>query len=136
VPLNLFGGFGSITPEMAAYSSAVALEQQNYQQTIYSASVSGPIAALQIPWADSPVAMSFGGEYREELANTAPDLCKKKAPDSCLGGAGGNVLPIVGGFDVTEFFAEAIVPIASGKTGMQQLDLELGFRASDYDPSG
>ncbi len=136
VPLNLFGGYGSITPEMAAYSSATALEQQNYQQTIYTGSVSGPINALQFPWADTPVAVSVGAEYREEFAVTTPDECKKQAPDSCLGGAGGNVLPIEGGFDVTEFFGEAIIPIASGKTGLQQLDLELGFRASDYNPSG
>ena len=28
VPINLFGGFGSITPAMAAYSSATAFQQQ------------------------------------------------------------------------------------------------------------
>jgi outer membrane receptor protein involved in Fe transport len=136
VPIDLFGGFGSITPAMAAYSSATGIEQQNYQQTIYSGSVSGPIAALQFPWADSPVAVSVGSEYREESGTRTPDECLKLAPDSCLGGAGGNLLPVAGGFDVTEFFGEAIIPIASGKTGMQQLDLELGFRASDYNPSG
>ena len=136
VPLNLFGGFGAITPDQAAYSSATAIEQQNYEQTIYTGSISGPVDALQIPWADTPVAVSFGAEYREERAVTTPDECLKEAPDSCLGGAGGNVLPIEGQFDVTEFFGEAIIPVVSGKTGFQRLDLELGFRASDYDPSG
>jgi outer membrane receptor protein involved in Fe transport len=136
VPIDLFGGFGSITPEMAAFSSATALEQQNYQQTIYSGSVSGPINALQIPWADTPVAVSLGAEYRKEVGSTTPDDCWKLAPNSCLGGAGGNKLPVSGGFDVTEYFGEAIIPIVSGRTGFQQLDIELGFRASDYNPSG
>lgn len=136
VPIDLFGGFGSITPEMAAYSSATAIEQQNYQQTIYSGSVSGPINALQIPWADTPLAVSLGAEYRKEVGSTTPDDCWKLAPNSCLGGAGGNKLPVSGGFDVTEYFGEAIIPIVSGKTGFQQLDIELGFRASDYNPSG
>jgi outer membrane receptor protein involved in Fe transport len=136
VPLNLFGGFGSITPDQAAYSSAVAIEQQNYQQTIYTGSVNGPINALTLPWADTPVAVSVGAEYRDERGTRTPDECLKLAPDSCLGGAGGNLLPVSGGFDVTEFFGETIIPIASGKTGMQQLDLELGFRTSDYNPSG
>ncbi len=136
VPLNLFGGFGSITPDQAAYSSAVGIETQNYQQTIYTGSVNGPINGLQIPWADTPVAVSVGAEYREEFGTRTPDECLKLAPDSCLGGAGGNLLPVAGGFDVSEFFGEAIIPIVSGKTGFQQLDLELGFRTSDYNPSG
>ena len=136
VPIDLFGGFGSITPEMAAYSSATAMEQQNYRQTIYSGSVSGPINALQIPWADMPMAMSFGAEYREELGTSTPDECWKLAPNSCLGGAGGNKLPVSGGFDVSEVFVEAIIPIVSGKTGFEQLDIELGYRSSDYNPSG
>jgi len=136
VPINLFGGFGAITPEQAAYSSAVAIEQRSYEQTIYSGSVSGPINALQIPWADTPIAVSVGAEYREEVGSTNPDLCWQLAPNSCLGGAGGNRLPVAGGFDVSEFFGEAYIPIISGKTGFQQLDLELGARFSDYDPSG
>lgn len=136
VPINLFGGYGAITPAMAAYSSATAMEQQTYQQTIYTASVTGPINGFQIPWADSPVAVSVGSEYRDESAVTTPDECWKLAPSSCLGGAGGNILPRAGGFDVTEFFGEAIVPLVSGKTGFQQLDLELGFRASDYSSTG
>ncbi|MFQ3236290.1 MAG: iron complex outermembrane receptor protein, partial [Paraglaciecola sp.] len=34
VPLNLFGGLGTITPEMAAYSTATALQTQAYTQEI------------------------------------------------------------------------------------------------------
>ncbi|HVZ35609.1 MAG TPA: TonB-dependent receptor, partial [Polyangiaceae bacterium] len=136
VPINLFGGYGSITPEMAAYSSASALEQQNYTQKIWTSSINGPINALRLPSAEEPLAVSFGAEYRKEYAETVPDECLKLAPASCLGGAGGNTLPIKGGFDVKEVFTEAILPIASGKTGLQALDLELGYRYSDYNLTG
>ncbi|MGH8284813.1 MAG: TonB-dependent receptor domain-containing protein [Steroidobacteraceae bacterium] len=136
VPLNLFGGFGAITPSQVAYSSASALEQQAYDQQIVTASVSGPISALQIPWASSPLAVSFGAEYREEKGRTIPDQCLQLAPESCLGGRGGNTLPITGGYDVNEVFGEAVVPIVADVPGFQSLDLELGYRWSDYNLSG
>jgi iron complex outermembrane recepter protein len=136
VPLNLFGGFGAITDDQVAYSSATALEQQKYEQTIATVSATGPITALQIPWAQNPLAVSVGLEYREELGETRPDECKKLPPVSCLGGAGGNTLPIKGGYDVSEVFGEAILPIVSDVPFFESLDLELGYRSSDYSLTG
>jgi outer membrane receptor protein involved in Fe transport len=136
VPINLFGGFGAITPAMAAANSATGIEQESYKQTIISASVSGPINGFQLPTADDPVAVSFGAEYREETGVTTPDECLKLQPEACLGGFGGSVLPVQGEFDVTEGFFEAYVPIVSGRTGFQSLALELGYRSSDYSHVG
>ena len=136
VPINLFGGFGAITPEMARYSSASALQQQDYEQLITSAFVTGSFPGFQLGSASNPVAFSFGLEHRDEHASLTPDECLKLAPDSCLGGAGGYLLPIDGGYDVKEAFFEMLVPIADGKRGVEGLDLELGYRNSDYDPSG
>ena len=134
VPINVFGGFGSITPEMAAYSSATAIEKQDYEQMIISGVVSGPVGTL--PWVDTPVGISIGSEYREESAVTTPDECWKLSPASCLGGAGGNILPIEGGFRVSEVFAEAIVPLVRDVPFIQSFDLELGYRYSDYNLTG
>lgn len=136
VPLNMWGGFGAITPDMAGYSSATAILTQAYSQTIASASVSGPVNAIHLPWADNALLVSVGAEYREERGSATPDECWKLAPASCLGGAGGNILPISGGYDVKEGFAEAILPIASGLPGLYSLDLELGYRYSDYSSTG
>lgn len=136
VPLNLFGGFGSITKEMAAYSSASALANSLITQQVASGVVSGPVAAVQLPSAESPLAMSFGVEYREETGEFIPDECLKLAPASCLGGAGGNSLPVAGGYNVKEVFAEAILPLVNGVSGVESLDLELGFRSSDYSLAG
>jgi len=136
VPINLFGGFGSITPEMAAFSSATAIQNQRYSQTVYEASVSGAMEQFKMPWAETSLAVSAGAQYREESGETIPDECLKLAPVSCLGGAGGNILPIKGGFDTLEFFGEAILPLVSDRTGIESLNLELGYRIADYDPSG
>ena len=136
VPINMFGGLGAITPEMAAYSSATALQQQDYSQLIATAFVTGPIDFLKSPLASNPVAVSIGAEYRDEYGETVPDECLKLAPASCLGGAGGNLLPIAGGFDVREGFAEALIPLVEGVPFVHGLDVELGYRYSDYDPTG
>jgi outer membrane receptor protein involved in Fe transport len=136
VPINFFGGFGAITPEMAAYSSATAIERQTYEQTIAAAVATGPISAIKLPTAANSLAVSVGAEYREELGSTTPDECLKLAPSSCLGGAGSNILPIAGGFDVTEFFGEAILPLVDDRPGFKTLNLELGYRISDYEHSG
>jgi outer membrane receptor protein involved in Fe transport len=134
VPINLFGGFGSITPAMAAYAGATALEKQFYEQLIIDGIVTGTI--YQLPWAEQPIAMSLGSDYRSENGETTPDECLKLAPASCLGGAGGNTLPIKGGYHVQEYYAELIAPIVSGVPGIQAFDIELGYRWSDYSSTG
>lgn len=136
VPINLFGGFGSITPAMAAYAGATAIEQRSYTQTIALGTVTGQLDQVRTPWADTGLGLSFGAEYREENGVTTPDECLKLAPTSCLGGAGGNTLPISGGFSAYEYFAEGIMPIMSNQPFAESLDLELGYRTADYDPSG
>ncbi len=136
VPLNLFGGFGTITPAMAGYSSATAFRIESYSQQVAQATLSGQFDAAKTPWADRSLAVSIGTEYREEAGQSNPDECLKLPPTSCLGGAGGNQLPINGGFDVFEVFGEAILPLVSGRTGVESLDLELGYRWSDYSLTG
>ena len=136
VPVNVFGGYGTITPAMAAYIGATALEKQSYTQTIGTATIGGSVKAVQSPWASEPLAVNLGTEYREEFGQTTPDECLKLAPASCLGGAGGNTLPIQGGYSVKEVFGEAIMPIATGLAFAKSLNLELGYRYSDYNITG
>jgi iron complex outermembrane recepter protein len=130
VPLNLFGGYGSITAAMAGYSSASALQQQDYDQLIGTAYVTGSFPGFQIPSASEPISFVLGAEHRDEGASLTPDECLKLAPDSCLGGAGGYLLPIDGGYRVNEIFTEILIPFTEG------FDVELGYRNSDYTPSG
>ena len=136
VPLNLFGGLGTITPEAAAYSQAVAIQQHKYTQEIITGSVGGVVRQLTIPSADTGLAFNVGFERRKETGKLEPDECLKLAPASCQGGAGGNLLPISGGFEVDEFFGEFILPLVENKPGASSLHLEGGYRFSDYNTVG
>jgi outer membrane receptor protein involved in Fe transport len=136
VPIDLFGGYGTITPAMAGYAQAISLYQQKYDQLLASATFGGQIAGLKMPGAESAVSFSVGYEHRQENGAFNPDECLKLAPNSCLGGAGGNQLPISGGFKVDDIFVEALVPILDAAPFAESLVLELGYRASDYDLTG
>ncbi|MCH2057836.1 MAG: TonB-dependent receptor [Thalassotalea sp.] len=136
VPIDLFGGFGTITPEMAAYSSATALIKQEYSQEVINATINGEVPFIELPTAGVPMSISFGYEHRKEVGETIPDECLKEAPTSCLGGAGGNTLPIRGGFKVSEFFLEGVLPIFEGYAFAETLDMEFAYRSADYDSVG
>ncbi|MBT1450480.1 TonB-dependent receptor [Glaciecola sp. XM2] len=136
VPIDLFGGFGTITPEMAAYAGATAFQQDSYEQEIMTAFVSGTVEEFVMPTASSPFAFSAGFEKREETSFINPDECLKLAPASCLGGAGGNVLPISGGYSVDEFFVEGLLPLVEDMDFIDSLNLEFGYRTSDYSSFG
>lgn len=136
VPINLFGGFGTITPEMAAYAQAIALQTQKYEQTVAQLVIDGPIEFIEIPGVGEPLSISIGFEHRQEKGTLTPDECLKLAPASCQGGAGGNLLPISGGFKADEFFIEGILPIFDGAEYADTLDFEFGYRGADYDSVG
>ena len=134
VPLNIFGGYGSITPEMGKYIGATALERQLYDQLVINGVVTGEL--YQFSWVDTPVAVSIGADYRSEYGETNPDLCLQALPVGCLGGSGGNTLPTQGRYNVQEYYGEAIVPLVSDVPFMQSFQLELGYRWSDYSVTG
>lgn len=136
VPIDLFGGFGTITPAMAGYARAIALQQQKYDQTIGQIVLDGPVDFVQLPTASTPLALSVGYETRDEFGSLNPDECLKLAPASCQGGAGGNLLPIAGGFKVDEFFMEGFLPLVEGLDFVESLNLEFGYRDSDYNTIG
>lgn len=136
VPLNVFGGFGTITPEMASYASATAFASTKYQQRVLSAIIDGEISSVVSPFAESPLGVSFGYEYREEVAKYDPDECLKLAPASCLGGAGGNSLPVGGSFKVNEVFVEGKLPLIEDATFADVVELEFGYRHANYNTVG
>ncbi len=136
VPIDLFGGFGTITPEMAGYARAIAIQQQKYDQSIGQIIVDGPVAFAQLPTASTPLALSLGFETRDEFGSLEPDECLKLAPASCQGGAGGNILPIAGGFRVDEFFVEGFMPLVDGVDFVEALNFEFGYRDADYSTVG
>jgi len=136
VPINLFGGEGTITSAMADYARATAFIQTEYQQRVVTGSINGPFDSVVAPWAETPLSMSFGYEWREEMASTNPDECQKLAPASCLGGAGGNVLPVGGSFQVNEIFTEGKLALVEDGWMTDVMELEFGYRHGNYTTVG
>ncbi|MBF7074510.1 TonB-dependent receptor [Glaciecola sp. MH2013] len=136
VPIDLFGGFGTITEEQAGFARAIAIQQQKYEQEIGSVVFTGPVDVVMLPTADAPLSMSFGFEFRNETGLLEPDECLKLAPASCQGGAGGNLLPIKGGYKSQDVYFEGLLPLVDGKAFAEKVDFEFGFRTSDYDTIG
>ena len=130
VPLNLFGPPGSITPAMAGFLGGL----QSYITNKASlAQVRGLVSGdlgFTMPWSDEPVAFGIGAEHRDYGAKREPDQLAQIPGE--LGGAGGAILPLNGGYTAEDFFGELIVPIASDRPFMNELQIEGGIRYSKY----
>jgi outer membrane receptor protein involved in Fe transport len=129
VPLNLFGQAGSISPAAAQFLSGRSQITNKSTLAQARAVLSGDFGA-SIPMANDAVSFAVGGEYRHYKAARVPDFLAQQPGE--LGGAGGAVLPLSGGFDVYEAFGELVAPIVQDKPFFQDLTLEAGIRYSHY----
>ena len=123
VPLDLFGGFAGqpMTPEMINYISYVGINSLFASQKSFAFNLTG--SAFELP--AGPVGLAFGGEYREEAGAFIPD------PITNGGDTTGNKGEITqGGYNVSEVYAEALIPI------METLEGSLAVRYSDYSTFG
>jgi outer membrane receptor protein involved in Fe transport len=130
VPLNLFGPPGSITPAMAGFIGGITASIVNKASLAQVHGVVSGDFGFAMPWSAEPVAFAVGAEHRDYTARREPDNLTQQPGE--LGGAGGAILPINGGYTAEDFFGELIVPIASDRPFMQELTLEAGIRYSKY----
>lgn len=128
VPLNLFGGPGSITPEMINYVSTVGQFSGSSSLKSLSGNVTGNLGWLQ----GGPIGLAVGAEYREEVGEDNPDSLTSQG--NTIGFS--NFEPTYGERDITEFYAEVNLPFLSGKRGIELLELNVAARHSDYSDFG
>ncbi len=127
VPLNLFGGAGTITPEMLAFIQPVVRDRSSNSLSLVSANVTGD---LFDNWAGA-VAFAAGVEYRDYEGEYQPD------PITVAGEYNGVPSgPTQGQYDVREAYAELLVPLAGEGWLGKSLDLSLAGRWSDYSNFG
>ena len=133
VPLNLFGGApevigeGTITQEMLDYITFTAQDELNSSLESYSANISGEVMELPAGY----LAFAAGYEKRWQSGYDQPDAI------IAAGITSGNArLPTSGAFSVEEAYLELAVPLLSDMPGVEQLDLELATRYSDYSNFG
>ncbi|AEA97386.1 TonB-dependent receptor [Alteromonas mediterranea] len=132
-PLNLFGGApnvigeGTITQEMLDYITFTAQDELNSSLESYSANISGELLELPAGY----LAFASGYEKRWQSGYDQPDAI------IAAGITSGNARqPTSGAFSVEEVYLELAVPLLSDMPGVEQLDLELATRYSDYSNFG
>jgi iron complex outermembrane recepter protein len=125
VPLNLFGGPGTITPAMLAYIQPVVRDRSENDLQLLSANLSGDLMDL---WA-GPLAFAVGLEHRRLDGSYQPDALTVAGEYN-----GVPSQPTRGSYDVNEAFVELSVPIYASAASI--LDLSVATRYSDYSTFG
>lgn len=127
VPLDIFGGFGTITQDMLDFIEVTLNDQQVDKLQMANATFAGDLIDLPA----GPLAMAFGYEFRKEELVSSPD--SGKATDSVTGNTFG---PTSGEFDVDSLFVEVNIPVLSGVPGAELLEIGAGFRYDDFSTIG
>ncbi|MBF2754890.1 MAG: TonB-dependent receptor [Gammaproteobacteria bacterium AqS3] len=124
---GLWGGSGSMTNEMLNYISFTAQDSGTNTQKLITANVAGSVVDLPA----GPLGIAAGFEMRDTYGNDQPDAL------IAAGITSGNArLPTSGGYDVTEYYVEAKIPIVAGLPGVQLLDASISARSSDFSTFG
>ncbi len=127
VPMNIFGA-GNISDEALAFVKADTNLHATITQQVFAAGVTNS-ELFTLP--AGGVGFAAGVEHRRENSETIND------PLVVAGLTGGNkVANTVGGFNVTEFYAETSVPLLDGADFAKYLGLEAAFRYADYSTVG
>ncbi|MBD9370141.1 TonB-dependent receptor [Xanthomonas sp. XNM01] len=127
VPLDIFGGVGSITPEMLRWIQPIVRDRSENTLKLATANLSSDLFELPA----GPVSFATGLEYREYEGWYQPD------PLTVAGDYNGvPSQPTSGEYDVTEAYLELNIPIFADSTFGEKLDLSLAGRYSDYSTFG
>jgi len=133
VPINLFGPEGSASQDQIDFIQLTAFTIQQVEQTNAAFNLDGNLGEFKSPWADYPIGIATGVEYRRTAASIRSDASFKTESEMM---GHNNVPDSSGGFTFKEAYLESIVPLVSGYRGVQNLSLELGYRHSDFSNSG
>ncbi|MBL8924409.1 MAG: TonB-dependent receptor [Myxococcaceae bacterium] len=128
VPLNLFGGPGTITTDQVEYLRYTGIARGFNQQLGGLVTFGGDLFRL---WAERPLALIVGYEHRTLTGGYVPD------PITAAGETSGNKsLATGGGYGVNEAFGELSIPIVDRKPGFERLELTAAGRVSAYSNFG
>lgn len=128
VPVDLFGGVGTITPEQTDYLGATLRDRGENSQRFVDLSLEGPwgrLPAGEMRWA-------LGAEYRREAGHYRFDPLRK---GGTVGSEGDTDLP-GGRFDARELYLEGRAPLLRDRRWARAADLTAGVRLSDFSSFG
>jgi iron complex outermembrane receptor protein len=131
VPWNIFNPANPVTAQQLAYFSVPGVFIATEEEEIGSAYVSGDLTKMGIksPFADDGLKVVFGSEWRRDKLTSLPDA---EFQSGDLAGIGSPTPPVNAGQRVWEAFTEERMPLAKNLPGIKTLDLETGYRYSNY----
>jgi len=125
VPLNMFGGEGTVSQEMLDFVGVELVDTRVREQEIVGGSVTG--SAFELP--GGQLGWAAGFQYRADKFKYTPDSAK--ALGAATGGTGAGT---DGTLYSTGLFGELYAPVFDN--GTQALALKAGFRYDDYNLFG
>ena len=127
VPFNLFGGAGSITPEMINFVTFVQNDSSKQSTWDATANISGELFDLP----GGALGLAAGVEYRKLKGRFDPDPIVAAGFSSDI-----PAQPTRGSYDVKEAYAEVRAPLLANIPFVHLLELNGAVRVSDYSTSG
>ncbi|QDW66483.1 TonB-dependent receptor domain-containing protein [Luteimonas granuli] len=121
----------SVTPEQAQALQGVGIVNYATDMKVFNAYATGDLGFGIV--ADRPISAVAGFEKRNERFKRVADTNMQTGNFTGLGGPTTN---LSGGYDVEEVFLEANVPLVADAAGFDSVDLQLGYRYTDYSTSG
>ena len=118
--------YQGVTSEQASGLTGTAMLRADLSTEIFYAQMSRD-TGFSLPTTDSNISVAMGVENRKMSYDRDSDTVFEEGQ---LLGQGGATKSIAGSFSVTDVFFEAAIPV------IENLDMELGFRSSDYSTSG
>ena len=127
VPLNIFGGAGSITPAM--YNYIAFTQHDRSSQTLWdgTANLTGEI--LDLP--AGPLGVALGYEHRDQKGSFTPDPIIQAGLGADIPAAASS-----GHYNVDEVYGELSIPILKDKPFFEMLNGSFAARYSTYSSSG
>ena len=134
VPYNIFSE-GGVTQAALNYLQVAGTEKGTTSQHVANFSMTGLLGdyGVKSPWAKDGVGVAFGAEYRRESLQYQADYL---LTEGLLSGTGGASPAVNGSFNVAEVFGEARIPLVQDQPLVEDLQMELGYRYSNYSTVG
>ena len=127
VPLNLFGGPGTITPEMLAWIQPIVHDESENKFTQVAANLTGDLFDMPA----GPFSFATGYEYRKYEGSYTPDALTIAGEYNGVPSG-----PTSGSYDVNEAYVEFNVPLAKDDAFAKAFDVSMAARYSDYSTFG
>jgi outer membrane receptor protein involved in Fe transport len=125
-PINLFGE-GLYSPEALDYVIGEGFQQTNTTQHVVAANVGTDLFAIT----SRPVSIAVGGEWRRNTIAGETDPVSRNLGFWVLNGQA-----VTGRQSVKEVYGEVLVPLLSGLSLAENLELNAAGRYTDYSTSG